>query len=140
MIVLLCLAAPLLLPKASTTKDNGDFTGVYSTFPKFKPLPRTVSSAADQGYVLQKECSSTADEYGVIYSKEESIFLPGLMYNLHGQLSGIAFGVNRSDLFKPDEVSYGSFTNTVNVTIFGSGAFDLFNLVCKHAHRFQIQS
>ena len=86
-------------------KENMDFTGVYSTFPKFKPLPLTVSSAVDQGYVLQKECSSTTDEYGIIYSKEESSFLPGLMYNLHGQLSGMVFGVNRSDLFKQDEVS-----------------------------------
>ena len=107
MLFLLCVVVPLLFQKASTTMDNGDFTGVYSTFPKFKPLPLalTISSVVDQGYVLQKDCSSTTDEYGVIYSKDESRFLPGLIYNRHGQLSGMVFGVNRTDLFKQDEVS-----------------------------------
>ena len=31
--------------------------------------------------------------------------------------------------------SKGSFTRTVNVTVFVSGTFDLFNVMCKRYHR-----
>ena len=120
MFFLACVVAPLLFPGATTTLHNGGFTGVNSTFPKFKPLPLalTISSVVDQGYILQTDCSSTTDEYGVIYSKEESRFLPGLIYNRHGQLSGMVFGVNRTDLFKQDEVSLEAENVTIKLVIY----------------------
>ena len=93
------------LVQASVGRNHGKWTGVYSTFPKYRPLPLKLSEAVNkEGYLLQKNCSSPADQYGMIYSKSESRFLPGLMYNTHGQLSGMVFGVNRTQLFKPNEV------------------------------------
>ena len=81
------------------------YTGIYSTFPLFENLPHTLSEALGEGYSLLKKCKSWKDEYGNIYSKYSSKFLPGLIYNVHGHLSGMVFAVNQSILMSPDEVS-----------------------------------
>ena len=89
----------------ATTSQSNEYTGIYSTFPIFKKLPQTVGAAEAEGYAVRKECASPADEYGRIYSLEEARLLPGLIFNTHGQLSGMVFGVNRSQLLRPEEVS-----------------------------------
>ena len=89
-----------------TEGDNSrSYTGIYSTFPLYKTLPSRLSDALAEGYTLLKQCDSSIDEYGNIYSKTTSEFLPGLMYNTHGQLSGMVFAVNQSALAIPNEVS-----------------------------------
>ncbi len=87
------------------------YSGVYAPFGRFITLPPTVDDAMAQGYTLRKDCASSVDEYGTIYSNERTGFLPGLMYNTHRQLSGMVFAVNTSQLFRPDEVRLACFAS-----------------------------
>ncbi len=67
-----------------------------------------------EGFTLQKDCTSNADVFGVLYGRRgddaassagrDASLLPGLIYSARGQLSGMVFAVPRGRLMNPDEV------------------------------------